>query len=317
MSSYIVVALVTTLLISSLNAEPSAFDAGNINNPNPYGLTQEEEQLLENKKHLNKVSDNLVDVTSKLKKVTVKSNNQVNELDSLRSRIDGLQGILENLSRKEHLNKKSLRTLDEMNKQRLKSANEYETRLGEAVQANAKEIAKIQLALSALTVVVDKINKDYVTKAEYNALVLDVNNFKDIVTKELSSTTKKTEFSNKSKAQIAKEAKVFYDKQHYSKSIKFYSYLIQQNYKPARAHYMIGEMNYYRKNYSEAIAYFKKSAKLYSKATYMSILMLHTGVSMRHIGDEKNAKAFLKGTIKKYPGTKAAKEAKKQLGLMK
>ena len=317
MIKLIVASLATLVVFSTLNAEPSAFGAGNINNPNPYGLTQEEEQLLENKKHLNTVTSNLTDVSTKLKTVTVKSNNQSNELDSLRDRLDGLQGILENLSRKEHLNKKSLRTLDAMNTKRLESSNEYEKRLGQAAQQNAEDIKKLKLAMAALALVVENISKDYVTKSEFNALVLDVNNFKDIVTKELATTTKRTAFSDKSKAQIAKEAKQLYDKKHYTQAIQFYSYLIERKYKPAKAHYMIGEMNYYRKNYAEAIAYFKKSAKLYSKASYMSTLMLHTATAMNKNGDKKNAKAFFKATIKKYPGTKAAKIAKKELGLMK
>lgn len=308
---YKIVLILTSvlLLLSTLNAEPSAFSAGNINNPNPYGLTQEEEQLLENRKNLNKVNTNL-------KKVTVKSNNQSNELDSIRDRIDGLQSIIENISRKEHVNKKKLRTLEDENIKRLQSADEYEKRLSEATQKNSQAIEEVKISLAALTLIVQKVSKDYVTKAEYNALVLDVNNFKDIVTKELSTTTKKTAFSGKTNGQIAKEAKEFYKSKNYTKAIKFYSYLIEHNYKPATSHYMIGEMNYKRKKYSDAIAYFKKSAKLYSKASYMPTLMLHTAISMKLNGDKKNAKAFLKATIKKYPGTKAAKKAKKELDLM-
>jgi len=317
MNNKIVAALASILLISTLNAEPSAFSAGNINHPDPYGLTQEEEQLLENKHNLNKVTNNLTDVSSKLKRVTVKSNNQSNELDSVRDRIDGLQMIIEALSRKEHLNKSSLRQLDEKNTQRLQNTDEYEKRLSEISQNNALEIKKIRIDLNALVLIVNGISKDYVTKAEYNALVLDVNNFKDVVTKELSSTTKRTAFSGKSKAQVAKEAKKLYDNKRYAQAIQFYSYLIERNYKPARAHYMIGDMNYYRKNYAEAIAYYKKSAKLYSKAKYMPLLMLNTAYSMQHVGDTRNAKAFFGGVIKKYPTSKYAKEAKKELGLMK
>ncbi len=317
MNSPIVATFFATLLFfSNLSAEPSAFGAGDINNPEPYGLTQEEKQLLENKKHLKKVTSNLTDVSVHLKKVTVKSNNQSNELDSLRDRIDGLQGILESLSKKEHLNKKSLKMLDEMNAKRIKNANEFEKRLSDAIQKNALEIEKIKSSLSSLTQVIQEISKNYVTKAEFNSLVVSVNQFKDVVSKELATTVKKTVFTDKSKAQIAKDAKKLFDKQKYTEAIKYYSYLIQNKYKPAYAHYMIAEMQYYRKNYADAIAYYKKSAKLYSKASYMPILMLHTGISMRKNGDIKKAKAFLKGVVKKYPKTKAAKIAKKELDLM-
>jgi len=259
MNKLIVASLTILILVSTLNAEPSAFGAGNINNPSPYGLTQEEEQLLENKKHLQNVTNNLTNVSTKLKTVTVKSNNQSYELDSLRDRLDGLQGILENLSRKEHLNNKSLKTLDEMNAKRLKNASEYERRLTDAIQKNSDDIQKLKTSIASLTLVVENISKDYVTKAEYNALVLDVNRFKDVVTKELSSTVKQTEFTSKSKAQIAKEAKEHYDNKRYTKAIKYYSYLIEKKYKPAKAHYMIAEMYYYRKNYSDAIAFYKKN----------------------------------------------------------
>ena len=87
---------------------------------------------------------------------------------------------------------------------------------------------------------------------------------------------------------------------HLTHAQQQYLYLIEKKYKPARSHYMIGEMNYYRKNYSEAIAYFKKSASLYAKASYMPTLMLHTAVSMEKTGDKKNAKSFYKGIISKY-----------------
>ena len=94
------------------------------------------------------------------------------------------------------------------------------------------------------------------------------------------------------KGDISTKAKSFYDKKYYTKSIEYYSYLIEKNYKPAHAHYMIGEMMFRRKNYADAISYFKKSASLYSKASYMDLLMLHTAISMDRTNDKKNAKTF-------------------------
>jgi len=79
---------------------------------------------------------------------------------------------------------------------------------------------------------------------------------------------------------------------------------------------MIGEMKYYRKDYGEAIAYFKKSASLYQKASYMPILMLHTAISMQKTGDIRNAKSFYKAVISKYAGSKSAKIAKENLSEM-
>ena len=301
--------LASILLALALNAdEPSAFGAGDLNSPSPYGLTKEEELLLQN---------NL-----KLQKVTVKSNNQSNELESLRDRIDGLQSIIEALSRKSHKNKLDINKIVSFNEDEQNSSKEFEARLLDISSKNQQEIDKLKIIISELSILVDDINKNYVTKDEFNSLVSNLNSFKELVSKELknkSKTTAKSDdgFRSKSNAQIAKEAKENYDKKYYSKAIEMYKHLIENNYKPARAHYMIGEMKYYRKNYGEAIAYFKKSAKLYSKASYMPTLMYHTAFAMKYTGDNKNAKTFFQALIKKYPDSNYVSESKKQIELIK
>ena len=299
-------------------SEPSAFGAGNLDNPKPYGLTSSEEALLQNKKNL--------------RKVVVKSNNQANKVESLRDRLDGLQGIIEGLAKKTQDNKVTIRTLSNQNSDKLKSSDEYEKRLAEATQLNnevsqnnLKSIEKITLVISEISLLIDTINSTYVTKEEFNSLVNDVNKFKDLVASELKGKSKakakvKSQdslLSSMDNDEIAKKAQSLYEKKFYTKSIKYYTYLIDKNYKPARAHYMIGEMNYYRKNYADAIAYFKKSASVYPDSVYMPILMLHTALSMDKTGDKKNAKAFYNGIIVKYPESKYADDAKKYLGLMK
>ena len=302
----LVLSLILFLLTLVLNAdEPSAFGAGDLNNPSPYGLTKEEELLLQNKQSL--------------KKVTVKSNNQSNELESLRNRIDGLQTIIETLSRKSHENKLEIYKINKFNSDEQNTSKEFENRLLGISSQNKEEIDKLKLIISELSKLIDSINKNYVTKNEFNSLVNNLNSFKELVFKELKNSKKiaePNEFESKSNALIAKEAREYYDKKHFTKSIEMYTYLIEKNYRPARAHYMIGEMYYYRKNYAEAIAYFKKSAKLYSKAKYMPTLMYHTAFSMKYTGDNKNAKAFFKALIKKYPDSKYVSGAKKQLELI-
>jgi TolA-binding protein len=80
---------------------------------------------------------------------------------------------------------------------------------------------------------------------------------------------------------------------------------------------MIGQMNFRRKNYGEAISFYKKSASLYSKASYMPELMLNTAISMDKTGDKKNAKAFYKAIVVKYPDSSQAQTAKKYLKSIK
>jgi len=297
--------------LNLISAEPSAFGAGNLNSSQPYGLTSSEKVILQNK--------------NKLKKVVVNSNNQANEVDSLRERIDGLQTIIEGLSKKSQENRLNLKNLDQKNTKELNSANEYEKRLSEISQSNALEIKELKLVsremnlvVTELSTLLNSVNQSYVTKDEFNTLVGDFNKFKDLVAKELkkNSAPKKSKLDKKSNAEIAKLAKKNFDKKYYTKSLEYYNHLISKNYKPARAHYMVGEIKYYRKNYADAIAYFKKSASLYSKASYMPVLMLHTGVSMQKTGDKKNAKSFYKGVVSKYPNSDQAKTAKSKLSEM-
>ena len=296
--SLLIVAAVPTLLLS---AEPSAFGAGDLSSPEPYGLTSNEKVILETK--------------DKLKKVAQKSNSQASQLDSLRERIDGLQSIVESISRNTHNNRINLDKLKEEEDLGFSNATEYQTRLSDSIQQNGQQIEELKANILELSKLLDEINTQYVTKDEYNTLVKSVNDFKDLVAKELKSGKKvKSSASKKSSAELYNLAKKNYDKKYYTKAIQNYEELIKRKYKPAYAHYMVGEMNYKRKNYANAISYFKKSSSLYSKASYMPTLMLHTAISMDKSGDKAHAKSFYKAIVAKYPNSKEAKEAKQRLG---
>lgn len=309
-----IAALAIILPCYLFGAEPSAFGAGDLNNPNPYGLTSTEAVLLETKKNLNKV--------------VVKSNNQANEVESLRQRVDGLQTIIESISTSSHENKLKINSLMDENRLENESSVEYEKRVSKTIEdnsnaivVNAKEIEKINLSIVEISKIVDSINESYVTKSEFNSLVDDVNKFKDLVAKELKEkekqTSKQSTYGGMTNGEVETKAKELYDKKNYSDAKKYYKYLIDKNYKPARSHYMIGEVEYYKKNYAEAIAYFKKSASLYSKADYMPVLMLHTAISMQETGDKKNAVNFYDSVISQYPNSSSAKIAKSRLGKIK
>ncbi len=306
MKQIFIVAFFATILSSNLfSAEQSAFGAGNLDSEKPYGLTSSEQVILQNKKNL--------------KKIVVSSNNQANEVDSLRERIDGLQSVIESLSRKSQENKFNLKDLSEKNSAELVNTNEYEKRIVEITQRNAQEIVDMKTVITELSNLLNNINSTYISKSEFNTLVGDFNKFKQLVGQELKkgSSSKKSKSTKLSGAEIAKLARSNYDKKRYTKSIEYYTQLIDKNYKPARAHYMIGEMKYYRSDYAEAIAYFKKSATLYSKASYMPTLMLHTAVAMQKTGDKAKAKSFYMGIVSKYPESTQATTAKSKLSKMK
>lgn len=278
-------------------AEPSAFGAGDLTSPNPYGLTPTEATILETKKNINKI--------------VVTSNNQANQVDSLRERIDGLQTIIESISASNHENKLKIKSLED----KKSGQNEYDKRLAESIQKNSSDIEKITLQIAELSKLIDTL----ITKDEFNLLVNDINEFKDLVAKELGtkSKSKKSKDDSLPSSEIEKKAKSLYDKKEYTESIELYKSLVEKNYKPALTNYMIGEIEYYKKNYADAIAYFKKSATLNNKAGYMPVLMLHSATSMEKTGDKNNAKNFYNAIITQYPETEHAITAKKKLSQIK
>ncbi|MCX6075927.1 MAG: tetratricopeptide repeat protein [Campylobacterales bacterium] len=311
MRNGILVAIIATITYTNLIAtEPSAFGAGNLDNPTPYEITSSEKI----------VSDN----QNNLQKVVAKNNNQGSEIDSLRERIDGLQSIIESLSKKAQSNKSEINILNQKNSAESKSSDEFYKRLSDISHANSEDIAKIKVVISELAKAIEVMNKSQVSKSELTDK--DKASSKKSENKEKTDNAKSTDkFANTEKSELESmsnedvdtKAKEFFDKKNYTKSSEYYNHLVDKNYKPAVSHYMMGEINFKRKNYSEAVAYYKKSSSLYAKASYMPSLLLHTAISMDSTNDKKNAKMFYEGLIAKYPESNEAKEAKKYLTSMK
>ena len=278
--------------------EPSAYGAGNLESPNPYGLTPEEKALLETKK--------------KLKHVEIKTKTQDNKVNSLRERIDGLQTIIEGLAQKNHQLQLQLQELSAKLQNDETNVDEYEKRIEALVTQNSADLSSLKESLNDLNTT---LHERYVSKEELAKVVEDFNAFKKIVAKELKNLSKGSSdsLSKLSKAEILKRAERAYSKKQYTKAIEYYKYLLSHNYKPARSSFKLGEIYYYKRDYATALAYYKESAKRYSKAKWMPTLMLHTALSMKYTGDKKNAQLFFKALIKKYPSSKEAKIAKKYL----
>ncbi|MEA2111889.1 MAG: hypothetical protein U9P71_07560 [Campylobacterota bacterium] len=277
-----------------LSAEPSAFGAGNLESETPYGLTESEKYILKNKKRLESIKK--------------ESRAQDGKVDSMRERMDGLQTIVEGLSAKSHQNSVAVgRVENEIN-------GDNNSSIMAKIQHNSDEIEKVKETLKEFSVLLDSINNNYITKDDYNSLIDEMNSLKKSFTKSIKSggTTKKS-LSNMSNAEVAKKAQAFFKKKYYTNAIENYEYLIKKNYKPASAHYYIGEMNFRRKKYKVALSYFKESASRYDKAVYMPTLMLHSAIAMEKTGDSSNAQAFYSGVIAKYPASKEAKEAEKRI----
>ena len=102
--------------------------------------------------------------------------------------------------------------------------------------------------------------------------------------------------------------KAYKDKK-YSDAKKAFTLLLDKNYKPAYANFMLGEIAYNSKQYADAIPYYRASVNLYDKGNYMPKLLYHTAISCDKIGDTANANKFYAALKQAYPDSSEAKAA--------
>ncbi|MEA3354295.1 MAG: hypothetical protein U9Q33_10820 [Campylobacterota bacterium] len=308
-------------LIAAVNIvfanEISVFGAGDLNSPEPYGLSKTEEVIVKNKKEL----------TSAKQKI-----NRVNSsLDDISQRLEGLESISDSEGQKFFDLKNSLKKhTEEFTSYKVDNDNykvETETslnklndsieKLGLGLSTNKRNISKLRKDFEKIVKLLNKINSQYVSKKEFNKLLdlLDKKESKKVskTAVKKSTSSKETDFSSKTKKELMAEARVLFKKDYFTKAIPILEYLIKNKYRPAECNYLMGEIKYYRKKYSEALHYFKTSMMLYDKAKYLPKLLLHSAISFDKIGDKDNATNFYNTLIDVYPDSIEAKEASKKI----
>jgi len=218
---------------------------------------------------------------------------QLNSMSAMRQkimqqeeRIDGLTTIIEGLS-----------------------ASLYELKSKNAEQTGTQKPTKNNdVLLKKLAKMIDDINADYVSKREFEKVL-----GKKKVVPTTTSPKKKDKIVVKSNAVIYSEGVRHFVKHRYSEAKKRFSITDEKSYKPAASNYYLGEIAYYTKKYEDAIFYFKKSAGLYDKASYIDTLLLHTAISLNKIGKKSQARTFYENIIENYKGKKTAKIAEERL----
>ncbi len=268
--------------------EPSAFGAGNLDSANPYGLSEEEKHILSNKKAIESLQKSL------LKQQQIVQEN--------RERIDGLQSIIEGLNSKIQLYDKALERVDDLNRT-----------VDEMMVSQQENFEQIRKVLQELGTMIDSINEKYVDKERFGKLESAFLQFKS----SYESFMKKGDLSGKSNARIFSEAKKLFSQKRYDDAKLYFQHLIKNHYKPATSNYYLGEIAYREDRYDDAIAYYKKSASLYDKSSFMPTLLLHTAISFDRLGKKSEAKQFYESLVQLYPDSKSAKVAKKNLAKLK
>ena len=299
------ITLVALLGATFLYAETSAFGAGNLTSNSAYGLTSNEKLF---KDKLDALSNEYSSLNAKI--------NETNE------KLEGLQSVLEGINSQYAKSNSRLSQLETSGENiennlslELKNLKAYVEESRKIQDTNHKQVKKILTELSSL---VDSINNNYVSKNDSS----DVNNTKI----NLATIVNDNNAINEENVSVApKEVKVddSWKKEKHSEILKLaikdlnenlfenskakLNYLIEKHYKPARANFWLGEVEYKQKNYNNAIVYYKKSSSISTKGDYFPKLLYHTAISLDKVGDTKSANGFYKALKTNYPNTPEAK----------
>jgi len=274
--------LLLFFVVNRLIAEPSAFDAGVMDSDNPYGLTESERVIIENKKR-SLQNQKLIRKQS----ITV---------DELQERVEGLSSVVDSLSSKFGQTSQKLNSFEEnKNSASDDDIEELKKELNDLKIENQKKYKKINETLKRLISLIGGSSKE--------------DNSKNTTLKQATKKSSK-KISN---SKLINEAVKAYRSKNYSKAEEKFSILAKRSYMPAKTNYYLGEIAYKQKRYDDAISYYKKSVGYYDKASYMPTLLLHTALSFKGLGEEDNAKEFFNTLIDGYPDSPEADIAQKYL----
>jgi TolA-binding protein len=308
--------IICILFISlTLNAnEVSVFGAGDINSNTPYGLTKSEKAILTNSNKIKKLNEKIVsislsyeDFNQKLEGIESVYESDSKNLNIVRRDLPNLKNnVLLNTQNIALLSKKSEVIISNTNK--IKELNEKLNKFINIQEENNKRIFKALLEQKKL---INSINNNYVTKKQFDELVTFVNKkrvIKKVKKKKISKNTKK-----RTNSELLKYAIKLFHNNYLTKSKPYFERLVSKHYKPAESNFYLGEIYYYKRQYKNAIFYYKKSMMKNDQAQYIPKLLLHSAKSFDKLNDNENATNFYSTLVDAYPETKEATEALKQL----
>lgn len=213
------------------------------------------------------------------------------DVAQLKQEVEGLKSIVEGLS-------------ITLNQAQQKEAN-----------SGSRSDAKLLQDLSAM---IDRINSDYVSKAELKKALRRgsaANKHRDSTPPSSDKNKAKTAnvLETASSSALYSRGVRLVKKKKYSMAKQRFDILKKRGYKKASTHFYLGEIAYRTNKYADAITYYKRSAEANENANYMDTLLLHTGISLEKRGDKAQAKRFFQAIVDGYPDTGSAKVAKKHL----
>lgn len=324
-SKILLVAL--TIGATFLYAEISAFDAGKVDAKTPYGLTQNEKLQYENQERLKALNEYYTNLTNKI-------NTAVENIEGLQSVTEGLNAQYSKANTKLLALEDNYQNLDTNVTQEIQNLRSYVEENRKIQEKNYQEIQKV---LGEITILLDKINTDYISKEDMNQsivffqseisrlekqqnipknnVIINDNNTTKLDNQELNTTKENDEIVEKKddswkklqSNEILKKAIEETNKNQFDDAKEKFEYLISIHYKPARSTFWLGEIRYKQQDYAGALGFYKKSSAISTKGDYVPKLLYHTAISLDKVGDPKSANKFYKALKTAYPDSPEAK----------
>ncbi len=269
-------------VVNSLYAEPSAFNAGVIDSDNPYGLSESERMLVENRKR------------SLANQKLLRRQNLL--IEQLQEKVEGLSSVVDSLSSKLGRTGQMLNELDSKDQSGFdEEIKNLQEQLDKLKEENSRFYKKIDSSLKKLTTV---ISDEPSPKANSSK-------------KQTPSKSKVSAPKPVQKSELLQTALQAYHSKNYKKAERIFTKLAEKSYKPAKTNFYLGEIAYQSKQYDDAIAFYKTSVGYYDKASYMPKLLLHTALSFKNLGEDDSAEQFFETLIDSYPNSPEANIARK------
>ncbi|WP_456480627.1 tetratricopeptide repeat protein [Nautilia sp.] len=282
-------------------ADVNPFKAGDLNTPNPYGLTPQEKTILQNKKNINKNSKEISELKKSLKKFEssiaqkfVLYDQSISELENKLSSFDTILSEID-----------SAKIAIDSIKKELKNKEKNLTDITEKIKTLEEKISALEAQNDSIKQTIEEITK--VQNENFQNLSSSIQDILNQL-KQLNSV------SHISPKEAFDEAKKNFFDGKLEKARELFLYSLQKGHMPATSSYYLGEIAFKKRRYKEALAYYKKSITLYPKKTsFTARLLYHTGVSFKKLNQKNRAKLTFKKIISDFPGSKYALLAKKEL----
>ncbi|MBZ7987357.1 tetratricopeptide repeat protein [Campylobacter canadensis] len=258
--------------------QQSAFEAGNLNSENPYGLTDTEKALLDNKKKVDTLKQDYTGVDFKTNKAL--------------EQIEGLQGIVDDISTKTYNQNNKILQIEN-------TVNTNNININTQIESINKELASQKIAIAQLKKAINEL-----VKLIQNANENINDNKKEIEQQESKKTPNQ---------QMNEAIELFQAKKYDPAKSIFYS-LAQMRHKPALSNFYLGQIAFEKKEYNDAVYFYKNSVNLYKaqgvKANNMPEILFKTAKSLEYLGQKENAQVFYEALKQEFPNSKEAKSVK-------